>query len=391
MALEPLRLPDGITSKTLRVRDLNMHTLQVGRHSSPLVLLLHGFPELAFSWRHIMLPLANSGYFVVAPDHRGTGRTQSITPLSRQIQFEDDIAPYGLLNWTQDVVALVYALGYTTAAAVVGHDFGSSVAGYCALVRPDIFKSVVCMSAPYGGPPELPFKVEDTALSPPSRTLPPAVSLNQYLNSLSPPLKHYVVYNTQLTTNHDMLDAPQGLHTFLRAYFHVKSADWDGNDPHPLTHISELSNLPQYYILPLTSSWPDVVMLHAPSEDEIRRNTWLPEHDLEVYVCEFRRTGFQGGLNWYRANFTDASLIDQLRIFAGKKVEVPAAFISGVKDWGVYQIPGSVEKMRSIFTQMADEDFVLVKDAGHWVQQEQPKAVVEQLLGFLQRSSEQQV
>ena len=338
-----------------------------------------------------MLPLANAGYFVVAPDHRGSGRTESVPPIGRQISFEDDLTPYGLLNRTHDIVALVYALGYTTATAVVGHDFGSTLAGYCALVRPDMFRSLVCMSAPYGGAPDLQINatVEGREASSPSSGTLPAVALNQYLNSLDPPLKHYVVYNSEPTTNQDIMYAPQGLHAFLRAYYHMKSADWPGNNPHPLTHISELRQLPQYYILPIMSTWPDAVMPHAPSEDEIQHNTWLPDDDLEVYVQEFSRTGFQGGLNRYRATFIDESLIDQLRVFAGKKVEVPAAFISGVKDWGVYQIPGSVEKMRAVLEQMTDEDFVLIEDAGHWVQQEKPGAVVEHLLRFFERNAQQ--
>ena len=149
------RLPNGVVSKTLRVRDLDTHILQAGNQSSPLILLLHGFPELAFSWRRILLPLAEAGYFVVAPDQRGSGRTQSVSGTKKQVSYEDDISPYGILNWTQDIVALVYALGYTSVAAVVGHDFGSVVAGYCALIRPDLFKSVVCMSAPFVGPPDL--------------------------------------------------------------------------------------------------------------------------------------------------------------------------------------------------------------------------------------------
>ncbi|KAI0701396.1 epoxide hydrolase [Cytidiella melzeri] len=378
-------LPTGIVSKTLRVRDLEMHVLQAGERPSPLVLLLHGFPELAFSWRHIMLPLANAGYFVVAPDHRGNGRTQDATAPEKPVSYEDDISPYGAINWTHDIVALVYALGYTSVAAVVGHDFGSAAAGHCALIRPDLFQSVVCMSAPFGGPPELPFDVGQSSPSSRSR-VPPIVMLNQYLSSLDPPLKHYVVYNCQPNANDDMLHPPQGLHAFLRAYFHMKSADWAGNNPHPLASPSELpANLPHYYVLPAKSTWSDAVMPHAPSDEDNRRNSWLPDADLEVYVHEFGRTGFQGGLNWYRAIFTDEELTDQMRLFSGKKIEIPAMFIGGIKDWGVYQTPMSIDKMRAVCVRMTDEDFVLIDGAGHWVQQEQPVVVVERLLQFLQR------
>ncbi|KAI0346416.1 alpha/beta-hydrolase [Trametopsis cervina] len=379
-----LRLPQGIVSTSLRVRDLDMHVLQAGDRQAPLVVLLHGFPELAFSWRKIMLPLADAGYFVVAPDVRGLGRTKSVSAPDRMITYEDDVRPYGLLNMAHDVVALVYALGYNSAAAVVGHDMGSVIAGHCAVARPDLFKSVVCMSAPFGGPPDLPFNVG--ASSPESKPPSPktlAVVLNDYLQSLDPPLKHYSVYNSLPAANNDFLHPPGGLHAFLRAYYHMKSGDWPANDPHPLSSVSELSQLPQYYIMPAQSTWSDVVLPNAPSDTAVGQNEWLRDEDLAVYVEEFNRTGFQGGLNGYRASFTDEALVDQPRLFYGKKVEIPAMFIGGAKDWGVYQTPNGIAKMRSLFVRMSDEDFVLVDGAGHWVQQENADAVVHHLLRFL--------
>jgi pimeloyl-ACP methyl ester carboxylesterase len=377
------RIANGILSSTLRVRDLEMHILCAGQRSSPLILLLHGFPELAFSWRYVMLPLAEAGYYVVAPDHRGSGRTQIVNTPETRVSYDDDISPYGALGCTQDIVALVYALGYRSVAAVVGHDFGSTMAGHCALIRPDLFQSVVCMSAPYGGPPDVPFDVKGSA-APPSEPSPraPGIMLTRYLGSLNPPLKHYVVYNTEPSTNADLLNVPQGLHAFLRAYFHMKSADWEGNDPHPLTGLSDLAKLPHYYVMPVASTWADAVLPHAPSPDEVLQNKWLPDADLEVYVEEFSRTGFQGGLNWYRAAFVDERLLDQLQLFAGKSIEVPMMFVGGEKDWGVYQMPGAISKMRSVCARMTDDDFILVKGAGHWVQQENAEAVTRALLNF---------
>src|SRR5258708_14191900 len=116
----------------------------------PCVLLLHGFAELAYSWRKVMLPLAAAGFHVVAPDQRGYGRTTGW-----DADYDGDLAPFRVLNLVRDALGLVAALGHRSVAAVVGHDFGSPVAAWCALVRPDVFRSVALMSAPFAGPPPL--------------------------------------------------------------------------------------------------------------------------------------------------------------------------------------------------------------------------------------------
>ena len=112
----------------------------------PAVLLIHGFPELGYSWRHVMLPLAKAGYHVIAPDQRGYGRSGGT-----DVKFDDDLTPFSTLNRVRDMMSLINALGHRNVAMVVGHDFGSPVAGWCALTRPDVFRSVVMMSAPFGG------------------------------------------------------------------------------------------------------------------------------------------------------------------------------------------------------------------------------------------------
>ena len=110
------------------------------------MLLIHGFPELAYSWRHVMLPLAKAGYHVIAPDQRGYGRSGGT-----DVKFDDDLTPFSTLNRVRDMMSLINALGHRNVTMVVGHDFGSPVAGWCALTRPDVFRSVVMMSAPFGG------------------------------------------------------------------------------------------------------------------------------------------------------------------------------------------------------------------------------------------------
>lgn len=180
------------------------------------------------------------------------------------------------------------------------------------------------------------------------------------------------------------MDNPkQGMHDFLRGYFHLKSAAWKGNDPKPLQKwtATELAKMPYYYVMPLHSSMPEAVALDMANEDPATVNTtWLPDNDLAVYVQEWGRNGFQGGLNWYRVA-TDEENMKDVEVFAGKKVEVPALFISGTKDWGIYQEPGVMEKLAEVCTQFKGSK--LVDGAGHWVQQEQPERVIELVARFL--------
>ncbi|KZT71929.1 alpha/beta-hydrolase [Daedalea quercina L-15889] len=379
-------LPVGVSSRSIPVGDLDVHILEAGDPSNPLILLLHGFPELAFSWRKVILPIAQLGYRVVAPDQRGFGRTQPRSTANTPVRYGDDVHPYRVLNIVKDAVALVFALGHRSVAAVIGHDWGSRIAAFCSLIRPDVFQSVVMMSLPFGGPPSLPFDVDRQAIVPPPNIF--DAEARARLASLDPPRKYYMTYFTSPQANEDMLNAPQGLRAFLRAFFHVKSADWLDNDPHALASHdpSELAKLPHYYMMPFTATMPEAVMPHAPSSEEVKRNRWLPDGDLSVYVAEYGRTGFQGGLDWYRAS--QPEFYEELAVFSGKKIECPAMYLSGRKDWGVFQTPGAFQRMKSeACVRMDDEDVVLVDDAGHWVQQEQSEQVVKHVQRFLKKIS----
>ncbi len=180
-----------------------------------------------------------------------------------------------------------------------------------------------------------------------------------------------------------MTGAPQGIHDFLRAYYHFKSADWPGNRPHPLAAWSagELAKLPDYYVMPLDQGMAEVVAPHMPSAAQIAACRWLPDDELAVYSAEFARTGFQGGLQWYRCGTSGIGARD-LRLFAGRTIDVPSLFIAGASDWGVYQAPGVFEALGTRVCSRFDGSH-LIPGAGHWVQQEQPEVVVERLLGFL--------
>ena len=116
----------------------------------PVILLLHGFPELAFSWRRLMSLLLDDGYTVIAPDQRGYGRTTGW-----QTGYDAELAPFQLDALVDDMDALLTQLGLAAVDAVVGHDFGSPVAAWCGLIKPERFRNVVLMSAPFEGPPGL--------------------------------------------------------------------------------------------------------------------------------------------------------------------------------------------------------------------------------------------
>ncbi|MGB8437026.1 MAG: alpha/beta hydrolase [Burkholderiales bacterium] len=381
--LESTVLPPGIRARHVSgVNGLTMHLLEAGFEESgrPCVLLLHGFPELAYSWRKVMLPIAASGYHVVAPDQRGYGRTTGWDG-----DYDGDVGSFRFFNLVCDALGLVGALGHRSVAAVVGHDFGSPVAAWCALIRPDVFRSVVLMSAPFAGPPAI--ASGDGTQRSRAIARPPAPDIHAELAALPRPRKHYQWYYSTREANADMRDCPQGIHAFLRAYYHYKSADWERNRPFPLTSwtAEELAKLPTYYIMDRAKGMAETVAAEMPSPPEIAACRWLPENELQVYSAEFHRTGFQGGLNWYRCA-TGADFAAELQLFSGCTIDVPACFIAGRSDWGIYQKPGDFDAMRTrACTHMIDCQ--LVDGAGHWVQQERPEETCALLIRFLNGQS----
>jgi len=377
--LETAALAPGIRSSLARnINGLDIHILETGFEPAgrPLVLLLHGFPELAYSWRKVMLPLAAAGLHVVAPDLRGYGRTTGWNA-----DYDGDLASFRLLKAVRDALGLVSALGYREVALVAGHDFGASVAAWCALARPDVFCSVALMSAPFAGPPALPFDTTNQ----PRRQAAPEADIHDELAKLARPRKHYQWYYSTPPANADMRDCPQGVHAFLRGYFHYKSADWTDNKPYPLKGwtAGELAKMPTYYIMDLHKNMAETVAAEMPSAARIAACRWLPEDELAVYAAEYERTGFQGGLQWYRRG-TGGIDTAELQLFSGRTIDVPSMFIAGKSDWGTYQRPGNFERMQqSVCTRMLGCH--LIEGAGHWVQQEQPERVSELLIEFLRR------
>ena len=369
-------LPDGIRSRFVEnINGLRIHLLEAGHEPGdrPVLVLLHGFPELAYSWRKIMLPLANSGYHVIAPDLRGYGRTTGWSS-----DYETDLTPFRMLNKVRDVMGLIYAYGYDSVDCVIGHDFGSPLAAWCAVTRPDVFRSVVLMSAPFTGTPTIPTNTIGnlrTAISEPN--------IYDELENLPRPRKHYQRYYQTRDANQNMWKAEQGLSNFIRAYYHYKSADWTDNKPRPLAERSatEWAKMPTYYIMDLADGMAETVASVMPSTEVVAGNSWLTDSELSVYVNEFGRTGFQGGLNSYRMGATGIGAAE-LQLYAGKTIDQPSLFISGASDWGTYQNPGALDRMQD--TACTDMRGVhIVEGAGHWVQQEQPQITAKLILEFL--------
>jgi pimeloyl-ACP methyl ester carboxylesterase len=332
-----------------------MHVLEAGTRGAPCVLLLHGFPELAYSWRKVMPILAGAGYHVIAPDQRGYGRTTGWDA--------KDLDSFFILNVARDAIELLSRLSIQK-AFLVGHDFGSLVAGYAALTRPELFHSVTLMSAPFGGPP--------TAL--------PSRQIHEDLKALG--RKHYQWYYSGPEAAADMLRCKQGVHAFLRAYYHMKSADWPDNKPHPLASWSavELAKLPTYYVMKANQNMAETVAPEMPS----REAPWLTDTELAVYAAAFERTGFQASLNWY-ACMTGGRFIEKLIPLSGSSIQIPACYIAGAADWGMYQKPGELEKMERTHSKWRGTH--VVPGAGHWVQQEQPGETGHRLVEFFRQLS----
>ncbi len=372
--MDPLRhptLPSGIRSRMVEgINGLTVHLLEAGEAGRPVLLLLHGFPELAYSWRKVMLPLAEMGFHAVAPDQRGYGRTTGWDDA-----FDAGLRPFAMLNLIRDQLALLGALGIPQVHAVIGHDFGSPVAAHCALVRPDVFRRVVLMSAPHAGAPRIGDHLSSAV-----------AEVTPALAALPRPRKHYHWYYAQRGANGELMAAPQGLAAFFRAYYHHKSGDWPGNDVFPLEGwtAEELAKLPTYYVMDLAETMPETVAHEMPTAGQIADCTWMTEAEMAVYAQEYGRSGFQGGLNWYRTRFAGTNM--EMEAFAGRRIDVPATFIGGARDWGIHQAPGALEAMAT----RAASDWRgtrLVPGAGHWVQQEKPTETVALLRDFLRRSN----
>ena len=370
--LDQAVLPAGIRSRFVDdVNGLRVHILEAGFEEPrrPCVLLLHGFPELAWSWRRVMGPLAAAGYHVVAPDLRGYGRT---TGWNADYDFEARPAV---------LPAAERGAGRAGTGRRSGPSFGCGGGGArFRLPGRRLVRAGAARRVPLRGTDERAVRRAPFLPRPA-----PGPDIHDALARLDRPRKHYQWYYSTRPANADMWHCRQGVHAFLRAYYHHKSADWRENRPFRLKGwtAEELAKMPTYYVMDLNETMAETVAHVMPSPAEIAACRWLPDSELAVYSAEYERTGFQGGLQWYRRG-TGGLDTAELELFAGRTIDVPAIFIAGSSDWGVYQRPGAVERMQeSACTRMLGCH--LLDGAGHWVQQEQWEKVSELLVGFVRQ------
>jgi pimeloyl-ACP methyl ester carboxylesterase len=323
----------GLTHRFVETNGIRIHVAEQG--DGPLVLLCHGFPELWYSWRHQLSALAAAGFHAVAPDMRGYGQTDR----------PEVIDQYTLLHLVGDMVGLLDALGHET-AVIVSHDWGASVAWHAALLRPDRFRAVIGLSVPFipRGPdyPSKSFPETDETVFYQSYFQSPGVA--------EADLEHDVRFS---------------MRTFL--YDGSGDASYSAIKADPAGHV---------FMVPRKGG------MMANRVNPTSLPPWLTEADVEVYVDQFERTGYRGGLNWYRNIDRNWELMAP---FAGLKITVPALLIAGDRDLvlafrGMDQVisnlPKNVPKLQKT---------LILPGCGHWTQQERPREVNDAMIAFLQR------
>ena len=317
-------LPDGVTERTVTIGDIDLHLLEAGT-DGPLVVLAHGFPELAWSWRHQLPALAAAGYRVVAPDQRGYGRS------TRPERLED----YDILHLTGDLVGLLDELGESR-AVFVGHDWGSMVVWQLSLLHPERVDGVCGMSVPFV----------------PRSPAPPI----QMMRAMFSGMFFYMVYFQEPGVADAELGADPA-RTMRRLLGGLGARDLT-----PEEQQAAFADDGRGFVdrMPEPDGLPD----------------WLTRAELDHYVAEFTRTGFTGGINWYRNMDRNWELTPQL---ADAKVQVPSFFIGGSDDPVLTMSPPDGQTAH-----LTDHrGTVLIEGAGHWVQQQAPEQVNAALLGFL--------
>jgi pimeloyl-ACP methyl ester carboxylesterase len=314
------------THRVHHVNGLRLHTVEAGE--GPLVLMVHGFPESWYSWRHQLRGLAEAGYRAVALDVRGYGRSSKPTPADE----------YRMLCHVADNVALVEALGETQ-AVVVGHDWGAPIAWSSALLRPDVFRAVAGLSVPF---------------SPPSDTRP-----SEAFRALGGAEEFYIEYFQQPGRAEAEIEAD--VRSWLLGFYFTASGDAPspegGATVATIPHGARMRDRFRYPSEPLA---------------------WLTDEDLDVYVAEFERTGFTGGLNRYRCVDRD---FEELSVYRHRAIDVPALFIGGDHDgptvWGQPAIDRFPTTLPALYRSL------ILEGCGHWTQQERPDEVNAALVDFL--------
>ena len=320
-------LPDGCRSHVVDAAGTRIHCVEAG--DGPLVLLVHGFPESWYSWRHQLPALANAGYRAVAIDVRGYGRSSK--PL--------DVDAYRMVGLVADNVGVVQALGADN-ATIVGHDWGAPIAWKSALLRPDVFPAVAGLSVPY---------------SPPSPIRP-----LDMMRALAGEEEFYVEYFQEPGRAEAEIEAD--VRDWLLGFMFTAS----GDAPPPDLEQGTIGTIPYGAQMKDRFHRPD------PMPD------WLSEADLDVYASEFEHTGFRGPLNRYRNVDRDW---EDLAAWRGASIDVPALFIGGDRDGPTVLGATAIAAFGTTLPKLHRS--IILEGCGHWTQQERPNEVNEALLDFL--------
>ena len=316
---------DGLTLRFIETNGIRMRIAEMGE--GPLVLLIHGFPESWYSWRHQLRALAKAGYRAVAPDMRGYGKTDA----------PEAVEDYDIVHLSDDVAGIIDALGEET-AVIVGHDWGAYLAWNAVLLQPDRYRALIAMSVPYGG------RSEELL----TKSLKEKYGENFF----------YILYFQEPGVAEAEFDAdPRGI--LSRMYL----------SPHSPREARTITD-------PKRSAGGWIGRLGAPKG----LPDWLTKEDLDYYVSEFTEAGFRGGVNYYRNFDRNWEITPQLE---GAKVEVPVLFVAGEKD-GVIRGAGAEqlrERMGRVTTDL--RDVLVFPGIGHWVQQEVPERTNAAMITFL--------
>ncbi len=315
-----------VEHRSVDVNGIRLHIAEEGE--GPLVVLLHGFPECWYSWRHQFAPLAAAGYRVVAPDQRGYGRSDRPQPIDA----------YTILHLVGDVIGLIHALGEER-AVVIGHDWGAPVAWHTALLRPDVVSAVVGLSVP----PQ------------PRGSVPPLRAMRERFDGQF----YWNYFETPGVADAELAADPRT--TFRRTLYGAC-----GDNPH--------NNPPGQPLIQPGGGFMDRVK--APE----KLPSWITEEDIDVFTAEYAEAGFTGGLNWYRNLDRNWELT---AAWQGAALQPPALYITGDRDL-VYRFPGMEDLLPALPTLHPTlREPIILEGCGHWTQQERPQEVNAALLEFL--------
>lgn len=310
-----------INQRRVATNGIELNIAEAGE--GPLVLLLHGFPESWYSWRHQLEPLAEAGYHAVAPDMRGYGKSDK----------PHDINAYNQVEVVNDIIGLIPALGYET-AVVIGHDWGAPTAWSCALFHPDKVTAVGALSVPFS----------------PRSEAPPIDVMREMFKDMF----FYQIYFQEEGVAEAELEAD--VRVALRKFYHMASGDFDVTTVQPRPADADLlSDL----------------------EDPGKLGDWCTDEDLDFYTAEFEASGFRGPLNYYRAQNITWTLTEG----APRRISQPALFMAGDRDGVIMMAAEVLKAMPQIVTDLRVNE--LIPGAGHWTQQEAPDAVNRGILSFL--------